>query len=55
LFYTTLSLLGLFAGLTFGLGLQPFDHPFHLLTGAPGLLAAATGYQPIRATKEASL
>ena len=44
IFYTALGSIGLISGLTFGLGLQPFDHPFHLLAGAPGLLAAALGY-----------
>jgi hypothetical protein len=29
----------------FALGLQPFDHPFHLVAGLPGLLAAAFGYR----------
>jgi hypothetical protein len=45
LFYTALGLIGILAGQTFGLGLQPFDHPFHLLVGVPGLLAAALGYR----------
>lgn len=44
-FYTTLGLLGLLTGLNFGLGLQAFDHPFHLVAGGPGLLAAALSYQ----------
>src|SRR5919204_6637025 len=44
IFYTLLGSIGLMSGLTFGLGLQPFDHPFHLLAGVPGLLAAALGY-----------
>ena len=47
LFYTLLGLAGLFAGYTYGLGLQPFDHPFHLLAGVPGLVAAAIGYRPL--------
>jgi hypothetical protein len=46
IFYTTLGLLGLLTGQTFGLGLQPFDHPFHLVAGMPGLVAAAIGYGP---------
>jgi hypothetical protein len=45
IFYTGLGLIGLLTGLSFGLGLQPFDHPFHLLAGVPGLLAATLGYQ----------
>jgi hypothetical protein len=44
-FYTLLGLTGLLTGLTFGLGLQPFDHPFHLVAGVPGLLAAALTYR----------
>jgi hypothetical protein len=44
-FYTLLGLTGLLTGLTFGLGLQPFDHPFHLVAGVPGLLAAALAYR----------
>jgi hypothetical protein len=46
LFYTALGLGGLISGRQFGLGLQPFDHPFHLVAGVPGLLAAALGYRP---------
>ena len=42
-FYTLLGLTGLITGSMLGLGLQPFDHPFHLLAGLPGLLAAAVG------------
>ncbi len=42
-FYTLLGLAGLISGSMFGLGLQPFDHPFHLLAGIPGLVAAALG------------
>lgn len=45
LFYTILGFAGLITGLTFGLGLQPFDHPFHLLAGLPGLVAAGLGYR----------
>jgi hypothetical protein len=42
-FYTLLGFTGLITGSMLGLGLQPFDHPFHLLAGLPGLLAAALG------------
>lgn len=41
--YTALGLSGLLTGHDHGLGLQPFDHPFHLVAGLPGLLAAAAG------------
>jgi hypothetical protein len=44
-FYTLLGTFGLLTGGTFGLGLQPFDHPFHLLAGVPGLVAAALAWQ----------
>lgn len=40
LFYTALGVSGLLTGHSHGLGLQPFDHPFHLVAGIPGLLAA---------------
>jgi len=46
-FYTLLGLAGQLSGNPFGLGLQPFDHPFHLVAGVPGLLAAALGYRPL--------
>lgn len=48
LFYTVLGLTGLITGLTFGLGLQLFDHPFHLLAGIPGLAAVALGYPALK-------
>ena len=41
LFYITLGLAGWLTGQQFGLGLQPFDHPFHLFLGTLALLAAA--------------
>jgi hypothetical protein len=43
LFYTTLGVSGLVTGHGHGLELQPFDHPFHLVAGIPGLVAAALG------------
>jgi len=52
LFYTSLAVVGLASGQTFGLGLQPFDHPFHLLAGLPGLVAAAIGYRPLMLKRE---
>jgi predicted Kef-type K+ transport protein len=39
-FYVGLALAGIASGHRLGLGLQPFDHPFHLLLGGLGLLAA---------------
>lgn len=41
IFYTLLGLSGLISGDVTGLGLQTFDHPFHLVAGVPGLLTAA--------------
>ncbi len=52
MFYTSLALVALLTGLTLGLGLQPFDHPFHLVVGVPGLLAAAVGYHRHPAAQE---
>ena len=46
-FYSLLGLGGLLSGNPLGLGLQVFDHPFHLVVGVPGLLAAALGYRPL--------
>ncbi len=43
-FYTLLGLTGLMFGDVLNLGLQPFDHPFHLVAGVPGLLTAALAY-----------
>jgi hypothetical protein len=43
-FYTLLGLSGLLIGDVLGLGLQPFDHPFHLVAGVPGLLTAGLAY-----------
>jgi hypothetical protein len=42
-FYTALGLSGLWTGHHLGLELQPFDHPFHLVAGISGLLAAGAG------------
>jgi hypothetical protein len=54
LFYIALGLAGWFTGQQFGLGLQPFDHPFHLFLGTLGLLAACpTLYQVIAGRKVA--
>jgi hypothetical protein len=41
LFYFALGAAGAFSDLELGLGLQPFDHPFHLVLGGLGLLAVA--------------
>jgi len=41
LFYTALGVAGWLTGQQYGLGLKPFDHPFHLFLGGLALLAAA--------------
>jgi hypothetical protein len=41
LFYLALGLAGWLTGLQFGLGLKPFDHPFHIFISALALLGAA--------------
>jgi hypothetical protein len=53
-FYTLLGLSGLMIGDVLGLGLQPFDHPFHLVAGVPGLVAAALAYLPSPLKRELS-
>lgn len=50
-FYTALAIMGLVTSGQFGLGLQPFDHPFHLLAGVPGLAAAAVASRPVKDTR----
>jgi hypothetical protein len=47
-FYTALGLGGLVTGHHLGLELQPFDHPFHLVVGITGLLAAGAGLRARR-------
>ncbi len=45
-FYLALGALGLATGHGLGLHLQTFDHPFHILLGGLGLLAAWHGPRP---------
>lgn len=40
LLYVGLALVGWATGMHLGLGLQAFDHPFHLLLGLAGLVVA---------------
>jgi hypothetical protein len=39
-FYAGLGCLGLATGHSMGLGLKPFDHPFHIVLGLLGIAAA---------------
>jgi hypothetical protein len=41
LFYLGLAAVGHVTGHQLGLGLHPFDHPFHVLIGGLGLIAVA--------------
>lgn len=53
LFYIALALAGMATDSTLGLGLQAFDHPFHVLLGGLGIVAAwldRRGGRPISAT-----
>lgn len=40
LFYLLLGLSGMLSGHPMGLGLQPFDHPIHLVLGVVGIFTA---------------
>jgi hypothetical protein len=44
-FYASLAGFGMITGHATVLELQPFDHPFHLVLGGLGLLAAAALYK----------
>jgi len=44
LFYLGLGLAGMLSGLQLELGLQPFDHPIHLVLGAVGSFVAGVAY-----------
>lgn len=44
LFYLGLGFAGVISGQPLGLGLQPFDHPIHLVLGVVGLIAAWMAY-----------
>jgi hypothetical protein len=49
LFYLGLAVVGHLTGHQLGLGLQPFDHPFHVALGGLGLLAAVIELYRVRA------
>ena len=50
LFYLMLGLTGVLSGHHLGLGLQPFDHPIHLVLGVVGLLAAYFSFSTRKAS-----
>jgi len=50
LFYLALGLAGVLSGHPLGLGLQPFDHPIHLVLGVVGLFAGYRAFSTRKAT-----
>ena len=55
IFYTGLALFGMITHHPTILGLQPFDHPFHLFLGLWGLLVAGLYTYRLQSRKRASL
>lgn len=55
LFYTGLAFFGMITHHPTTLGLQPFDHPFHLVLGMWGVLAAGLSLYRSQTRKKASL
>jgi hypothetical protein len=55
IFYTGLAFFGMITHHPTILGLQPFDHPFHLVLGMLGLLAAGLSVYRSQTRKKASL
>jgi Domain of unknown function (DUF4383) len=53
--YTGLAVFGMITHHSTVLGLQPFDHPFHLFLGVLGLLVAGWYLYRVRRAKEAVL
>jgi len=51
-FYTGLALFGFITHHSTFLGLQPFDHPFHLALGLLGLVSASLYLYSLRTEKE---
>ena len=54
LFYAGLAVFGAVIGHPLGLGLQPFDHPFHLALGGLGLIAVLVEYLWPRTNRRAT-
>lgn len=50
LFYLVLGLAGVLSGHPLGLGLQPFDHPIHLVLGVIGVFAAYRSFTSRKAS-----
>ncbi len=50
-FYVGLAVMGMLTGQPDFLGMQPFDHPFHLVVGVPGLAAAGIQYTSVKRKK----
>lgn len=55
IFYTGLAFFGMITHRSTILGLQPFDHTFHLVLGVWGLLAAGLNIYRSQSRKKASL
>ena len=55
IFYTGLAFFGMITHHPTILGLQPFDHPFHLVLGMLGLLAAGLTFYRSRSRKRVLL
>ena len=54
-FYFGLAVFGMVTGHATMLGLQPFDHPFHLALGALGFLAVGVALYQTQKRRQASL
>ena len=54
-FYFGLAVFGMVTGHATMLGLQPFDHPFHLALGGLGFLAVGVALYQSQKRKQASL
>ena len=54
-FYFGLAIFGMVTGHRTLLGLQPFDHPFHLLIGVLGFLAVGAALYQSQKRKQVSL
>jgi hypothetical protein len=55
IFYTGLAFFGIITHLPTVLDLQPFDHPFHLVLGMLGLLAAGITVYRLQTRRKAAL